>query len=155
MKNKRERDERFRYEVYDTTTAELKPAITWFRKKWTGANFFMGFQDAFAEIAAKRLGSEAKDVFLLILGRVDYKNLVTIPQVEMARQLGMRKQNVSKAIAVLVREKVLLVDDQYSKYRRKLKLNDKYAWKGKLKHLDGRQRSYKKKDSKIPDDAKG
>jgi hypothetical protein len=73
----------------------------------------------------------------------------------MARQLGMKKQNVSKAIAVLVREKVLLVDDQYSKYRRKLKLNDKYAWKGKLKHLDGQQRSYKKKGSKIPDDAKG
>lgn len=148
MRNKKYQSEKPRYEVTDRTTGEIIPAVTWVRKKWDGANFFMGFQEAFAEIAKKRLGSEAKDVFLLILGRVDYNNLITIPQVEIAHQLGMKKQNVSRAIAKLVEEKVLLVDDLHNKYKRQLKLNDKYVWKGKLKHLGERRKSFKKKTSK-------
>jgi hypothetical protein len=148
--DKRTKNEKPRYEVRDKNTGEVIPAVTWVRKKWGGANFFMGFQEAFAEIAQKRLGSEANDVFLLILGRVDYNNQVAIPQVEIARQLGMKKQNVSRAIARLVKERVLLVDALHSKYKRQLKLNDQYVWKGKLKHLGERQRSFKKKTSGDP-----
>lgn len=148
MRGGKSQDEKYRYEVVDTETGEFTPAIAWIRRKWKGENFFMGFQEAFAEIAQKRLGSEAKDVFLLILGRVDYNNLVTIPQVEIARQLGMKKQNVSRAIAKLVEEKVLLVDEVHNRYKRQLKLNDKYVWKGKLKHLGERRKSFKKKASR-------
>lgn len=137
-----------KHEVVDVESGEVIPALVYYRKKWKGENFFMGFQDAIAEIAMKRLGSEAKDVFLLILGRVDYNNLVTIPQVEIARQLGMKKQNVSRAISTLVKERVLFVDAYYSKYKRRLRLNQKYAWKGKLKHLGEQEKSFKKKASK-------
>lgn len=145
MPRRAHEDDARRYEVVDTTTGEFTPAITWIRRKWKGETFFMGFQEAFAEVAAKRLGSEAKDVFLLILGRVDYDNLITIPQVEIARQLEMKKQNVSRAIATLVKEDVLRVDELHSRYKRQLKLNDKYVWKGKLKHLGERRKSFGKK----------
>ena len=100
----------------------------------------MGFQDAFAELAAKRLGSEAKDVFLLILARVDYDNRITIPQAEIARQLGMKRQNVSRAVKTLVKAEVLQAFEPDGKYRPVLKLNDKYAWKGKLKNLSERRK---------------
>lgn len=121
--------------VMDLQTGDYQPAITWVRQKWKGESFFMGFQAAFAELAQKRLGSEAKDVFLLILGRVDYDNRLTIPQVEMARQLGMKRQNVSRAVAALIREDVLVVEDPQLGRNRRLRLNDRYGWKGKLKNL--------------------
>jgi hypothetical protein len=60
-------DPQRRYRVLDSQTGESRLAITWFRKKWKGNTFFMGFQEGFTEIARKRLGSEAKDVFLFIV----------------------------------------------------------------------------------------
>lgn len=143
---KRTKSEKRRYEVIDRDSGEVIPAVTWVRKKWDGENFFMGFQDPFAEIAKKRFGAEVTNVLLFILGRVDYDNLIKTPQVEIARELGMKKQNVSRAVATLVGEKILLVDEAHSKYKRQLRLNDRYAWKGKLRHLSGRKRTFKKKN---------
>lgn len=134
--------------VVDEDTGDEVPALVFYRKKWKGENFFMGFQDAIADIAKRRLGSEAKDVFLLILARMDYNNIVTIPQVEIARQLGMKKQNVSRAVSILVKEGVLRVDPYYSnKYKRRLMLNREVAWKGKLRQLGEQERNYKKSAS--------
>jgi hypothetical protein len=127
--------------VLDLATGDYQPAITWVRQKWKGESFFMGFQEAFAELAQKRLGSEAKDVFLLILGRVDYDNRVTLPQVEMARLLGMKRQNVSRAVAALIREGVLVVEEPLLGRNRRLRLNDRYGWKGKLKNLRTQRKS--------------
>ncbi len=134
-------EEKGQWAVMDLETGDYKPAITWVRQKWKGESFFMGFQEAFAELAQKRLGSEAKDVFLLILGRVDYNNQVTMPQVEMARQLGMKRQNVSRAVAALIREEVLIVEEPQLGRHRRLRLNDRYGWKGKLKNLRTQRKS--------------
>lgn len=130
--------------VMDLKTGDYEPAITWVRQKWKGESFFMGFQEAFAELAKKRLGSEAKDVFLLILGQVDYNNQVLMPQVEMARQLGMKRQNVSRAVAVLIKEEVLIVEEPQLGRNRQLRLNDRYGWKGKLKNLRTQRKSTSK-----------
>lgn len=134
--------------VRDNDTGRLVPAITLIRRKWEGAKFFMGFQDAFAELARKRLGSEAQTVLFLILGHVEYNNLIKITQAEMARRLGMKKQNVSRAVAKLVEKGVLQVEEQHKKYKRELKLNDEYAWKGKLKHVEKRQKARARKAAK-------
>ena len=131
--------------VLDLRTGEYEPAITWVRQKWKGESFFMGFQDAFAELARKRISAEAKNVFLFILGKVDYDNRLTIPQVEIGRQLGMHRQNVSRAISTLVREQVLLVEEPQLGRNRRLRLNDRYGWKGKLKNL----RTMRKSQGKI------
>jgi hypothetical protein len=64
------------YHVVNPQNQEGRLAITWFRRKWEGAIFFMGFQKAFAELAEKRLGGEALKVFLLILGQMDYSNMM-------------------------------------------------------------------------------
>lgn len=95
----------------------------------------MGFQRAFLELAQKPLGGEAARVLLLILGAMEYSNEVTTPQAEIARKLGIRRQNVYRAIKVLVEQEVLLEEKSADSGRRKLKLNHIYAWKGKLKQL--------------------
>lgn len=137
-------------EVKDNVTERLVPAITLIRHKWSGARFFMGFQDAFVELALarKRLGPEALTVLLLLLGKVEYNNLIKIRQVEIAKILGMRKQNVSRAIAKLVKEKIVMVDRRNEKYKREMMLNDEYAWKGKLKHAQTRHKVRQKQAAK-------
>jgi DNA-binding MarR family transcriptional regulator len=80
----------------------------------------------------------------LILGQVDYNNQVTMPQVEMARQLGMKRQNVSRAVAVLIKEEVLIVEEPQLGRNRRLRLNDRYGWKGKLKNLRTQRKSTSK-----------
>lgn len=135
MEQQQKFDPKQRYKVLDSQTGESRFAITWFRKKWKGNTFFMGFQEGFVELAKKRLGSEAKDVFLCILGNLDYNNQVMIRQVEIGRLLGMKKQNVSRAIKTLMEEGVLVREDPEFKLRAPLLLNHKYAWKGKLKNL--------------------
>jgi hypothetical protein len=139
MEDPEKRGSKKHFYVVHPKSQEGTLAVTWFRRKWEGSKFFMGFQDAFTEIAQKRLGSEAKDVFLFILGKIDFHNEVITPQVEIARKLGMKKQNVSRAIKVLVKEKILeeiLLDGEpLYKQKRRLRLNHKYAWKGKLKNL--------------------
>jgi hypothetical protein len=156
MGRKSAADKELRHAVIDVDTGEVVPALVYHRKKWKGERFFMGFQSAFADIAKKRLGSEAKDVFLLILGRMDYNNMLPIPQSEIARQLGMKKQNVSRAITTLIKAEVLRIDPRFSsKYRRRLILDREVAWKGKLKHLGEKERDYRKRNSKKSDEGMG
>ncbi len=123
--------------VLSTETGEYRPSITWIRAKWKGANYFMGFQETFMEVAQKRFGSEAKDVFLYILGCLDYENTIMVPQLQIARQLGLKKQDVSRAIKVLVGEGILIEGPTVNRCRT-YRLNDKYGWKGKLKNLHER-----------------
>lgn len=135
--------------VYSPEGDVVIPAITLVRHKWKGASFFMGFQDGFLEIAKKKMGGEATNVFLFLLGQIEYDNLLIISQIEIARELGMKKQNVSRAIKVLIKNEVLEINDPQRKRRQRFKLNDKFAWKGKLnKTLKSAPKRYEKKAPK-------
>ena len=131
--------------IYIPEENVLIPAITLLRGKWKGASFFMGFQDGFVEIAKKKLGAEAMKVFLFLLGHIEYENLLVISQVEIARELEMKKQNVSRAIKTLITENVLEIKDPHRKRRQRFRLNLKYAWKGSLKNLPKEQKNSAKK----------
>jgi hypothetical protein len=58
-----------------------------------------------------------------------------MPYIEIARQVRMKRQNVGLAVGVLVREQVLVVEKPLLGRNRRLRLNDRYSWKGKLKNL--------------------
>jgi hypothetical protein len=118
--------------IYVPETEVFIPAITLVRHKWTGGSFFMGFQEGFLEIAKKKMGAEATNVFLFLLGQIEYDNLLIISQIEIARELGMKKQNVSRAIKTLIKNEVLEIKDPHRKRRQRFKLSDKFVWKGKL-----------------------
>jgi DNA-binding MarR family transcriptional regulator len=133
------RVKKLQLEIFNPETEERRPAITLIRRPWDGPGFFMGFQKAFVELARKKLTSGAKNILLLILGKIDYENELKLSQAEIAKLLGMRKQNVSRAITQLVEEGVLQPQDP--KRHTRIRLNNRYAWRGTLKTLRARQRS--------------
>jgi DNA-binding transcriptional ArsR family regulator len=122
------------FELINVETGELVPAISLVRRSWKGERFFVGFQEAFAHIAKEKIGSEAKDVFLFLLSRLDFENYIFVPQVEIAKELDMQKPNVSRAISVLVERGILLEGPKVNRSRT-FRLNHTYGWKGKLGNL--------------------
>lgn len=133
------RVKKLQLEIFNPETQEYRPAVTLLRRGWDGPKFFMGFQDAFVELAKKKLPAGAKNVLLLILGKIDYENELNLSQAEIAKLLGMRKQNVSRAITQLVKAGVLQPQDP--KRHTRIRLNNRYAWRGTLKTLRARQKS--------------
>jgi DNA-binding MarR family transcriptional regulator len=137
--------------IYVPSEDTLIPAITLIRRKWKGASFFMGFQDGFIEIAKNRkLGLEAVRVLFFLLGQIEYENLLVVSQIEIARELGMKKQNVSRAIKLLITEKVLEIKDPHRKRRQRFSLNGEYAWKGSLKSFSSKRKGQAKKPQSNP-----
>ena len=140
----------------DTRSDKEIPAITLIRRKWQGADFFIGFQSGFIALAKMRVdkeqkkgvGAEAKNVLLFLLGKMEYENQVSVSQIEIARELGMKKQNVSRAIKALIEGGVLKVEDPLRKRRLRLKIDDQYAWKGKLNILRKEQKRREKAAAK-------
>ena len=66
--------------------------------RW-GEDWFMGFQRAFAEISEDReMTLEVHRVWNALLGCLGFENFIAVEQNDLAERLGMRKQNVSRAI---------------------------------------------------------
>jgi biotin operon repressor len=93
-------------------------------------------QNALVEIAADRdIGAEALRVFLYLNGRLDFENLIAVPQVEVAEALGMTRQSVNRAIKLLVAKGIIVRASQTGRGVTALRLNPHYGWKGKVKNL--------------------
>jgi len=75
---------------------------------------------------------EPMRVFLYLAARLDFENFIHLPQAEVCAALGMKKQNVSKAIKLLVKRGVLLrgpkVGHSYC-----FRFNPNYGYKGNPK----------------------
>lgn len=103
-------------------------------------DFVMVFQVAFKELAKDRdLRGVHGSVLNYLLSILDFENDLKITQIEVARDLDIGKDQVSKAIKVLLDKKILIKGPKLGcswSYR----LNHKYAWKGKVKNLDKRKR---------------
>lgn len=124
-----------RHELVNMQTGEIVPAITWVRRRWKGESFVMVFQEAFTALAKdKELTLDSRRVLDFLFSKLDFENYILIPQVEIASELGMRKQHVCRAIKLLVRKEIILegpkVDRSHS-YR----INHFWGWKGTLNNL--------------------
>jgi hypothetical protein len=99
-------------------------------RQWMQVN-----QDALAEIAADRdMGTEAFRVFLYLNARLDFENLIVVPQNEIAAALTMKRPSVSRAVKLLADKQIVLRGPKIgsvSSYR----LNPHYGWKGKVQNL--------------------
>lgn len=97
-------------------------------------------QQFLKEFASRRdLGNEVLRVFLYLNARLDFENVIQVPQVEIATDLGMQRQNVNRAIKVLEREGILLRGPKVGKSS-SWRLNPQAGWKGKVVHLREAQR---------------
>lgn len=124
-----------KHQIIDTSTGEIVPAITWIRRAWKGETFVMVFQDAFIEIAKdKSLTGETKSVLMYLLGKLDFENFILMTQAEIAKELDLKKQNVSRAIRTLVERGIILEGPKVGRSRG-YRINHDLGWKGNLKNL--------------------
>jgi hypothetical protein len=108
-----------------------------YREGWMQLN-----QEALAEIAADRdMGTEAFRVFLYLNSRLDFENLILVPQTDMAAALGMKRQAIGRAVKLLADKQIILRGPKIgsmSSYR----LNERYGWKGKVKNFPKEQKPH-------------
>ncbi len=114
----------------------------WIGKKVNvGERFFMAFQDAFIAIAKDReITAQPRRVLDYLMGKLDFENFIQVPQVEIVKELTMKKADVSKAIKILAAKKILLEGPKVGRsfsYR----MNPKYGWKGKVSNLRKQEQS--------------
>jgi hypothetical protein len=89
-------------------------------------------QEPLMTLAQADLGKEAMRVLFAVLSKLDYENWISINQAELGRSLGIRSSNMSRAIARLVNEGVLLAGPKLQA-KGTYSLNPRYGWKGSAK----------------------
>ena len=98
-------------EQIDRRTGEvIQGCMVWvpYRPKIT-ERWFMAFQDSFKAIAKDpELTLEPKNVLLYLFSKLDFENYIQQSQKEVAEGLGMRKENVSRAMKLLTAKRIVL-----------------------------------------------
>lgn len=93
-------------------------------------------QNPLMELAKADLGDEARRVLFALLAKLDFENFIAVNQAELGRELGIKSSNMSRAIARLVHENVILAGPKVQA-KGTYTLNPSYGWKGSAKgHQD-------------------
>ena len=100
----------------------------------------MAFQDAFEEIAKDpELTLEPKNVLFYLYSKLDFENFIQQSQADIAEGLGIKKQQVSRAMKMLIAKQIIL-EGPKSRTIKCYRLNPNYGWKGKVKTLQEARR---------------
>ena len=124
---------------YDNRTGELLEGLVIYcgvKYNPYAGGWVMNSQEALKLIAKdKDLQGRTLRVFLYLCGILDFENLIQIPQIEICKELDLKRSNVSLAIKILVDKGILIQGPKIGRsfaYR----LNPDYGWKGKVKNLN-------------------
>jgi hypothetical protein len=125
--------------TFDLKTGEVLDGVAvWVGRRIKspyGSQWMQINQDALAEIAADPdMGLEAWRVFAYLNSRLDFENLIVVPQREISEALRMKQPAVSRAIRLLTNKQIILRGPKIGpvgSYR----LNPHYGWKGKVQNL--------------------
>ena len=110
----------------------IRPIIT---ERW-----FMAFQDSFAEIAKDQdLKGETLRVLMYLYSALDFENFIHKCQKDIAEDLGMQRQHVSRAMRLLTSKEIVLESPKIGNVKC-YRLNPNYAWKGKVKNMEDARR---------------
>ena len=126
-----------RFRTIDMDTGEIIEGVPVYiaSKVKLREGWFMGFQDAFIELAKDPdLQGENYRVLLYLLGNLGFENYIAIPQKQIAEALEMPKQNVSRALKVLVEKEILLEGPKLGRTHT-YRLSSAFGWKGTVKNL--------------------
>lgn len=121
----------------DLTTGEILEGATlavFYPKRKNG--FSTGWvamsQEAMMKLAQAGFGKETSSILFAVLAKLDFENWLTLNHAEVGRELGMKRPNVSRAIARLIEEGVLLPGPKVQA-KGTYCLNPHYGWKGSAK----------------------
>lgn len=102
--------------------------------------WFMLFQDSLESIAKdKELTLEPKNILFYLYSKLEFENFIQQSQTDIAEALGMQRGNVSRAMKILIKKKIILEDKKNGRLKY-YRLNPDYGWKGKIKHLQNLRR---------------
>ena len=91
--------------------------------------FFMMGQDPGEVLALSDLTGVDLKVFLLLIKRLDFENLLVVNQVELAEKLGTHRQHIQRSLKKLIEIEVLLEGPKQER-NRTYRLNPDIGWKG-------------------------
>ena len=121
----------------DLSTGELLEGATlavFYPRRWNG--FIGGWvamaQEPLMRLAQADLGGEALRVLFALLAKLDFENFIAVNHSELGRQLGMQRPNISRAVARLTGEGVLIAGPRLHG-KATYTLNPQYGWKGSAK----------------------
>ncbi len=126
-----------RFRTIDMETGELIEGVPVYiaTKVKLREGWFMGFQEAFVELAKDPdLQGENYRVLFYLFGNLGFENYIAIPQRQIADALGMKTTNVSRAIKVLVDKEILLEGPKLGRTHT-YRLSNLFGWKGSVKNL--------------------
>jgi len=128
-------------EQVDVETGEILGRMVWvpYKPRLT-ERWFMAFQDTFIEIAKDPdMTGETMKVLMYLFGKLDFENFIQQSQQDIAKALGMQKQNISRAIRMLVSKQIIFEGPRVGRSKC-FRLNPNYGWKGKVKTLQEARR---------------
>jgi hypothetical protein len=117
-------------EIIDGVSIYVAPTKVHWKEGW-----FMGFQEAFTELAKdKDMTGESYRILNYLLGHLAFENYIALPQIAIAKDLDMHKENVSRAIKLLVSKKIIVEGPKLGRTKT-YRLNSNYGWRGQVKNL--------------------
>ena len=112
------------------------PVIFGRKKNPYNKGWIMNSQEALEIVAKdKDIKGETYRVLFFICARLDFENWVQIPLSEVAQELDLKKQSVTRAIKVLEEKEIILRGPKVGRSYAFM-LNPDFGWKGKVKKLD-------------------
>lgn len=113
---------------------DLVPMVVWAKRRNGFQNGWCAMaQDAMDYLANEIRSVEDYRVLMLLMARLDFENLIQVPQMEIAENLGMKRPNVSRSMRRLVELGVLLEGPKIGRSKT-YRLNPHIGWKGSARH---------------------
>ncbi|WP_340135854.1 replication/maintenance protein RepL [Bacillus cereus] len=124
-------------EVPDSETGEIQqylltPAK---KKKVYKGDWVMMFQEGLTHVAKLNLKGETLRVYMILLAKLDYENWLRVRQQDIADELNIKKQAVSRAIKELF-EYGILVKGPKVGASNTYRLDPTFAFRGRDKNLE-------------------
>ena len=112
------------------------PVIVGRKRNPYSKGWVMNSQDAAILLAKdKDIKGETHRVLWIIIGILDFENWVQLSVTEIAKELGMHRPDVSKAMKVLEEKEIILRGPKVGRSYAFM-LNPDFGWKGKVENLD-------------------
>ena len=106
-----------------------KPKGNGFGQRWMA----MAQDPAMILAQDKSLGADDFRVFFGLVAHIDYENLLVLNQADLARELGMQRQNVQRSIKRLIGTGAILEGPKIG-VSRSYRFNPQFGWKGSAKN---------------------
>jgi len=103
------------------------------RRNGFGKGWLAMAQDPLDILATADVTGETYRVLFKLLARLDFENLIAVNQSDIAKELGLKRENVNRSIRALVNLGVLLKGPRIGAIR-SFRLNPHFGWKGNSKN---------------------